>query len=217
MRAPIMAACALVLGSLYTGASFADEMYKVTITNITRGVSFTPILAITHKAGHPLFNLGDAASDELAAIAEGGDTAPFSEKLLNSGMAYGAASSSGLLAPGASVSIMVAADGDFEYLTVASMLLPTNDGFIAVNGMKLPDGKKTKVMYSPGYDAGSENNDELCASIPGPFCKGEAFSAGQGEGYVHIHGGIKGIADLDAANYDWRNPVAKITVMRVKK
>jgi len=39
---------------------------------------------------------------------------------------------------------------------------------------------------------------------------------GQGEGFVHVHSGIQGIADLDAARYDWRNPIAKISVKRVK-
>jgi len=204
------------MGSLYATVGLADETYQVTITNITRGVSFTPILAVTHKAGSPLFDLGATPSDELSAIAEGGNTMPFKDMLFANGMAMDSASSAGLLAPGASVSLMVKADGDFSYLTVASMLLPTNDGFIAVNGMKLPKSKKTRVIYSPAYDAGSENNDELCASIPGPHCGGEPFSAGLGEGFVHIHAGIKGVADLNAASYDWRNPVAKISISRVK-
>jgi len=216
MRKFKLAGCLVLLGGLYAGSVFADQTYQVTITNVTRGISFTPILAITHKAGSPLFELGSPASDELAAIAEGGDTTPFKNKLLASGMAMDATSSAGLLAPGASVSLTLTGNDDFDYVTVASMLLPTNDGFIAVNGMKLPDGNKKVMVYSPAYDAGSENNDESCASIPGPHCGGEAFSAGQGEGFVHIHAGIKGIADLDAAKYDWRNPVAKISITRVK-
>jgi len=167
--------CVLGLCSAFAGTAMADESYSVTITNISHGISFTPVLAITHKAGSPLFHLGAAASDELAAIAEGGATAPFKDKLFAAGVAKDAANSSGLLAPGASVSITVAADGDFNYLTVAAMLLPTNDGFFALNGQKLPDGNKSATFYSPGYDAGSENNDELCASIPGPDCGGEAF------------------------------------------
>ena len=216
MRKFTIAGCLLLISAAYASATLAGDTYQVSITNVTRGVSFTPILAITHKAGSPLFTLGAPASSELAAIAEGGATGPFKDALFASGIAMDAASSSGLLAPGATASLIVKADGDFDYLTVAAMLLPTNDGFIAVNGMKLPDGKKTATVFSPAYDAGSENNDESCASIPGPLCNGEAFSDGQGEGFVHIHAGIKGIADLDAASYDWRNPVAKITVTRVK-
>jgi hypothetical protein len=48
-------------------------------------------------------------------------------------------------------------------------------------------------------------------------CGGEGGSPGVGEGYVHIHTGIHGIGDLlTAAMYDWRNPVAEITIRRTK-
>ena len=69
---------------------------------------------------------------------------------------------------------------------------------------------------APGYDGGSEINDELCANIPGPHCGGAAFSDDDGEGYVHIHPGIFGVGDLQASEYDWKNPIAKITVRRIK-
>ncbi|MEZ5601637.1 MAG: hypothetical protein R3F36_12070 [Candidatus Competibacteraceae bacterium] len=57
-----------------------------------------------------------------------------------------------------------------------------------------------------------------CAlSIPGPLCGGEGGSPNVGgEGFVHIHAGIHGIGDLNAADYDWRNPVATVTVERVR-
>lgn len=189
-------------------------MYSVTITNITSGVSFTPLLAITHKAGHPLFKLGKAASPELVRIAEGGDTMPMQEKLLNSGMAYDAASSGGLLGPGETVTLHVKSKEKFKYRSVVAMLLPTNDGVIAINSMKLAGKNRTTLAL--GYDGGSETNDELCANIPGPHCEGAAFSDEDGEGYVHIHPGIFGIGDLQSYMFDWKNPIAEITVMRMK-
>jgi hypothetical protein len=36
------------------------------------------------------------------------------------------------------------------------------------------------------------------------------------KGYLRIHRGIHGISDLKPAIYDWRNPVAKITVTRIR-
>ncbi|MCH6583458.1 MAG: hypothetical protein E2O37_00035 [Proteobacteria bacterium] len=75
------------------------------------------------------------------------------------------------------------------------------------------------MVYSPAYDAGSETNDESCANIPGPpdGCTGAGVSPDDdGEGYVHIHAGIHGISDLIAADRDWRNPVARITIRRSK-
>ena len=190
-----------------------DDTYAVTITNVTAAQSFTPLLAITHKKGHPLLMLGSPALPELVRIAEGGDTMPFQQGLMDSGMAYDAASSGGLLGPGQSVTLNVKSKGRFNHLTVAAMLLPTNDGVIALNGMRLP--KRTQSVMVPGYDAGSELNDELCAHIPGPHCGGAPFSDEDGEGFVHIHPGITGVGDLLSSQYDWKNPIAQITVKRM--
>ena len=63
--------------------------------------------------------------------------------------------------------------------------------------------------------------DELCASIPGPNfveCGGNGGGgapAGGEEGFVHIHAGMHGIGNFKAADRDWRNPVAQITVRRL--
>jgi hypothetical protein len=101
------------------------------------------------------------------------------------------------------------------------MLIPTNDGFFALNGVRGPSGDEVLTLFSPAYDAGSEVNDELCASIPGPNfteCSGPGGGGkptGGEEGYVHIHAGIHGIGDLNASMRDWRNPVAQITIRRI--
>lgn len=199
-------------------ASGNEGMYAVTVTNLTRGETFTPIMVATHTKGIHAFTLGEPASDELAAIAEGGNFGPLSTKLTDSGAAYDIATNGGLLAPGASTTIMVKMAEDFNYVTVTSMLIPTNDAFIAANGVKGPKNKhEHKVVMSPAYDAGSEPNDELCANIPGPVCGGDGPSPNaSGEGYVHIHSGIHGIGDLTSADYDWRNPTAKIVIKRMK-
>lgn len=218
-------ALGLLVCGIFSCVAFADDndddgddnkekIYKVTITNITSGQSFTPVLAISHTEGHPVFMLGQPASPELAAIAEGGDTSGLNAMLMDNGTGFDSASGTGLIGPGQSETLIIRAKGKYRYVSVASMLLPTNDGFFAVNGMKLPK-KHKKMVLSPAYDAGSEMNDELCAHIPGPHCGGEAFSDGDAEGYVHIHSGINGIGDLDASVYDWKNPVASIMIERM--
>lgn len=190
--------------------------YKVTVTNVTRGQTFTPILVASHKnKAFNLFTPGEPASSELAALAEGGDTGPLTLLLQANNRVIDVIDSGALLEPGASVTVTVAARGA-KQLTLASMLIPTNDSFIALNSVKAPKPGKTVTYWSPGYDAGSEPNDELCIHIPGPVCGGEGNSLGSGEGYVHISAGIHGIGDLLPALYDWRNPVAKITVKHVK-
>jgi hypothetical protein len=189
--------------------------YAVSITNLTRGVSFTPIMVATHQPGVRLYNLGEPPSDALAAMAEGGDTGPLAA-IINATPNAKTASSSGLLGPGQTVTVTVASLKGSNHMSLAAMMLPTNDGFIAVTDMPLPKAKQAVAYLSNGHDAGSEPNDELCASIPGPTCQGEGGSPGVGgEGFVHIHAGIHGIGNLEPSEYDWRNPVARITVRQV--
>jgi hypothetical protein len=208
-----------VLIGAQTPTAAAAPRFEVTVTNLTRGQQFTPILVASHRAGVRLFTLGSPASSEVATLAEEGNTAPLAALLLATPGVKDFATSAGLLNPGQSVTISVDAGGGFDHLSVAAMLIPTNDGFFSLNGVEGPLGNQTLTLYSPAYDAGSERNDELCASIPGPFfaeCGGAGGGGkpGGGEGYVHIHAGIHGTGDLDPAQRDWRNPVAQITIRR---
>ena len=66
------------------------------------------------------------------------------------------------------------------------------------------------------YDSGTEINDELCASLPGPGCGPDAGPESDGEGYVYPAPGIRGVGDLDADALAWNNPVARITIRRVR-
>jgi hypothetical protein len=206
---------ALALSVIMIVPAKADnKMYDVTITNLTRGQTFTPILVVSHRRGLPLFELGQAASDELVAVAESGNTAPLQDALTATGKVHDATSTGGLLAPGTSVTVQISAEDDARYISLVGMLIPTNDAFIAINGVRVPKDGKSVVAMSPTYDAGSEANDELCAHIPGPYCMGSGLSEAGGEGYVHIHAGIHGLNDLAAAEFDWRNPTAKISITR---
>lgn len=197
--------------------------YEVTITNLTRGQTFTPILVASHQAGLTLFRLGAPASRPLAILAEEGDTGPLTTRLQARPKVREVVNSGGLLAPGASATVLVEAPGRFNHISVASMLIPTNDAFFALNGVQGPSDNDVLRLFSPAYDAGSEVNDELCASIPGPNfveCGGPGGGgqpAGGAEGYVHIHAGIHGIGDLNASRRDWRNPVAQITIRRIRQ
>ena len=217
---------AITCGLALTPSARADDdhdggRFEVTITNLTRGQQFTPILVASHKSTVKLFELGKPASPELQILAEQGNTAPLAAALaLLPGTAQ-VVSGSGLTNPGASVTLIVEGRRGFGFLSVAAMLIPTNDAFFALNGVALPRGNDTLTLTAPAYDAGTERNDELCASIPGPFfaeCGGSGGGAapGGGEGYVHIHAGIHGIGDLPAATRDWRNPVALIRVRRMR-
>ena len=210
----------ITASSFMTAPVFASDearRYEVTITNLTRGISFTPILVATHRSGPVLFTVGKPASDELLTVAERGNTAPLANSLNALGKVADLKTTTGLLSPGQSVTVVLEGGKKVKHISIASMLLPTNDAFFSLNAVLLPGSSRSRSYYSPAYDAGSETNDELCINIPGPHCGGNGLSpADSGEGFVHIHAGIHGIGSLDAATYDWRNPVAKISIRRLK-
>jgi hypothetical protein len=207
----------LTLTSSQAMASGSGDYY-VTITNLTNRINFTPILVSSHRRPVAIFDAGTPASDDLAAIAEGGDVGPMTTTLNHNSNVVDVQNSGGLLGPGESVTVIVRGNHGARYISVASMMLPTNDGFIGLNSVEVSK-RGSMTFYSPGYDAGTEANDELCANIPGPRCQGVGPSPGENdgdEGFVHIHRGMHGSVDLSAAVYDWRNPVARITVSRVR-
>lgn len=207
--------CSIVTALLAFSTSlvFADT-YEISVTNVTRAQAFTPRLAITHSTGS-VFTPGEAAIEELVAIAEGGDLAPMTALSNSAGdLTTDLQVGEGLLNPGETQTITIAGNSG-DLLTLLSMLIPTNDGFIGLNAVALP--ATGSITYNGMvYDAGSETNDESCANIPGPVCGGDGPSpADDGEGYIHVHSGIHGTADLAAATYDWKNPAVIIKVSKL--
>lgn len=111
---------------------------------------------------------------------------------------------------GDTASIPVTLGNGCDYVTIASMAINTNDCFVALNSVKIGKGEE---YYLNGLDSGSEANDELCANIPGPACAMDSGNGStDGEGFVHVHRGFHGVGNLAAANYDWRNPMARVYV-----
>ena len=208
---------ALSVASVSASAESTGPMFEVTVTNVTAGQLFTPLLVVSHTPGVKIYTPGAPASDELVTLAESGNIGPLESALLATPGVADVAKGAGLLHPGQSVTFSVATMDGATHVSVAAMLLPTNDGFVGLGDVAGPSGQGTVTVHALAYDAGSETNDESCAHIPGGAgCGGEALSPGDlGEGFVHVHRGIHGIGDLDAAAHDWRNPVALVRITRI--
>lgn len=216
MKTKLLVLAAGLLASSMSMATEKHSQFKVTVTNLTQAQAFTPILVSSHRWGVHFFELGEPASTELAALAEGGDIMPLKTSLDNNHRVVDTNNSEGLLEPGHTVSILVDAPYKARRISLASMMIPTNDSFIALDNVATPRGYGKLTYMVPGYDAGSEMNDEMCLNIPGPVCGGAGGSPeSDGEGFVHISNGIHGQGNLDASIYDWRNPAAKVTIQRV--
>jgi len=221
---------ALVAAGLSTSALAQD--IDVTVTNLTQGIYFTPILVGAHDAENSLFTTGMAAGPELQAMAEGGDISGLAGILASINADTVENPASGLLAPAMSTTTnLMTADGNTQ-LSIVAMMLPTNDGFIGLNSWTIPTEPGTYTINVNAYDAGTEANNEVingggASGVLGiPVAPGaDAGTGGTGvtteetNMTVHIHRGnlgdddlAGGKSDLDNTVHRWLNPVARVTV-----
>ena len=107
---------------------------------------------------------------------------------------------------------MVSASSDMGYLSLATMLVTTNDGIVLANSLPLfdEDGHpRTFEMNLMAYDAGTEENNELATHVPVPF-DGHERAPTEG-GVIALHSGITGVGDVGAA-FAWTEPTATVAV-----
>ncbi len=205
--------------------------YWVTLRNLTDGQPFSPGLAVTHRPSTHLFEVGSLADAGIEAIAESGNEAPavaaaaarrhvtdvvdIDRPLTPQGTVVGSFTDTFVFE-------IMARPGD--RLSLATMLICTNDGFTGLNGGRLPRRGEATYMLA-GYDAGTEGNTEESADIVDP-CSGlgPVPLAGDPNGNddagvdasphvaIQHHPGILGGGDLSPAEHGWTGPVAMITI-----
>jgi len=236
----LASAAVLAVGLLVTAASAGSAgnniaTYEVTITNLADAQPISPPVAVTHRRAVKLFKPGTSASDAIEAIAEDG----------NQGVAVaaltGAAKVTDVVDVGAPLTPSGVTIGDFtdsitfeidahrrDRLSLAGMLICTNDGFVGLNSIKLPKASAgTVTHYLNAYDAGTEKNTELSEDIVDP-CSGLGPVVLDGDpdgnnndgietdGVIRHHDGVSGtVGDLLAA-HDWDDPVAMIEIRVVE-
>jgi len=203
------------------------KKYKVTINNVTANQPFSHAAVIIHQPSYHVFQPGQAASVALEHLAEGGSNSQLiNEASADEGYLSSKSGSSGIL-PGESETIEISVDKnatDFK-LSIASMLVNTNDAFAGSSSGKIAGLAvgESFAMHIPVWDSGTEANDELANSIPGPAGGGKGFAASR-EGdsdFVAIHQGVVTNADglvtsvLDES-HRFNNPVGLLRVERVK-
>lgn len=211
---------------------------QVTIENLApaNGTYLTPVWVGFHDGTFDLHDIGSAASAHLERLAEDGSTAPLSGAFTAAvtGGVDGTIANGGPIAPGASVSQVFnlnALSGMNSYFSYASMIIPSNDAFIA-NGNPMAYSVFNGGIFQPVsfvvnggmvLDAGTEVNDELPANTA--FFGQMTPNTGVMEnGVVGLHGGFRPVvdggiladgmfqhADFTASGYQ----VARITLTQV--
>ena len=222
----------LSLSALAISTSSLAADIDIKITNLTQGIYFTPLLVTAHSNDLSLYKVGMAASEDLQKVAEGGDISGYSMTLSGTTADVIENPAEGLLAPGMSVETSLMTMDANTHLSLVSMLLPTNDGFVGLNSWEIPTEVGTYTIYLNGYDAGTEANDEIIngGGMPGAAGIPVDPSGNNGTGatgvtmeeatqVVHVHRGnlgdddvAGGSSDLDSRIHRWLNPVAKVTV-----
>ncbi|MGD8938742.1 MAG: spondin domain-containing protein [Gammaproteobacteria bacterium] len=218
-------ACALGLGSAATAQAAS---WDVTVTNLTNGNYFTPLLVASHDHDTHMFEVGESAATYpgIELMAECGDLSELTTTFDPMEQGIVENPNGGPLAPGASVTTtLTTAMGD-THLSVVAMILPTNDAFVGLNSVHIDSEPGTYTFYMNAYDAGTEANDELMSTgcdtstagipaDPGGMAGsgGTAASGNDGNTMIHVHRGILGGAsDLDSSIHRWQNPVARVVV-----
>ena len=212
-----------------------SQMFEITLTNLTEGVhgesghTLSPAIFAAHPAGVKLAAVGEPANEAIVMLAEGGNTSGLEALAAAAGanveIAMNADMTRRYTMPGQSSTVTLTADMVNSSLSVGSMLVSTNDAFIAAIDVPLFDEAGMPVSTTielMAYDAGSEDNTEMASDIPGPLGLDEAADpAGSNArvptegGVIAPHEGIQGVGDVSEA-FAWDEPTAMLTIMPVE-
>lgn len=195
--------------------------YQVTVTNLTHAQPLSPIAVALHSSDVKWWSIGEAASDALASLAESGSN----EALLSNDALFATASGNVPVAPGESVTLEISVDDIANaHISIASMLVNTNDAFSGVNSVDLSLLEVGGVYRRNAhvYDAGTEENTEAMGTIPGPADSGEGNSEGrEAHDVVTLHPGVVTASDglttsVLSADHKFDNPGVRISITRME-
>ena len=217
----------------FASSSAMAQDLSIEVTNLTQGLYFTPIITSAHTSENHIFMSGSAATAELQAMAEGGDISGLASILSNADANTNENPAGGLLAPGMSTTYTLTNDSTNTHLSLATMILPSNDGFVGLDSWEIPSEAGTYTINLNAYDAGTEANDEIRGSgapgmpgmpVPPPLAasygtNGTGITDTETNTMIHIHRGSigddmtdGGKSDVSNSVHRWLNPVAKLTI-----
>ncbi len=231
LAATVLAACSDSDDAVFTPTPAptppAMASFEVTVTNLTNAQPLSPVAVIAHQDGYAVFTIGSAATLGLEELAEGGDNSTLLSEADADAAVLTTASGAGPIGPGANETIsfeVLESDLSGLLISVSSMLVNTNDAITGTNGIAVGDlqAGESMVLRTIAYDAGTEANNELATSIPGPAGGGEGFNVARDDAFdrVAMQSGVVGAEDGFATSdlsgqHRFDNPVASVRVERI--
>ncbi len=199
-----------------------QRQFQVDVTNLTQNQAISPVAVILHRTAYQPFMMGEKSSMALEILAEGGDNNALLADANTNVEVFDTASGSAKIVVGASERFMLAGTSSEYQLSLAGMLVNTNDGFAALNGADVDQltAGASITFYANVYDAGTEGNSEAASDLPGQG--GEGFNAVRNDSdFIIIHPGVVSAIDgLETSVLDqshrFDNPAMKVQVTRLQ-
>lgn len=213
----------LFLAACGSDGGGSSASFRVTLTNITQSQPLSPMAVVLHGDAYSAWDLGVSASQALEVMAESGSPADLIQTADTDPDVLDTATGAGVVLPGATDSVeLTVFNTKGIKLTLATMLVNTNDAFGGLNGQPLSELAvgQSAIFMAPAYDAGTEANSESADTVPGPAAGGEGFNAVRDDmDFVRIHPGVisgqDGLAGSALSGvHRWDNPVFKLVVTR---
>lgn len=173
-------------------ADLVSVTVEVTNHAPTGGVYLSPFWVGFHNGSFDTYDVGAASSIQLSRLAEDGNASPLAQTFAQNGSLSGASTpqvgqrvqgtlmgTGGAIAPGETVAMefQIDPEGANQYLSFASMVLPSSDYFIAnedpwaidLAALAGPGGGAVMFNQSHATDAGTEINDFATSAGNGLF------------------------------------------------
>ena len=204
------------------GSTATPASYAITLTNLTGAQAIAPVAVVLHTSGYNMDMLGASASLALEKLAEGGDNVMLLSEANAHASVLTSVGGAGAIMPAASETLMAnVTDLAGLQLSIAGMLVNTNDGFAALQGLDISTlavGESTSAFLAV-FDAGTEANTETALTMPGTG--GTGFDAVRDDvGFISVHRGVVTVDDglatsglFDKHRFD--NPAVKVTIRRI--
>ena len=127
---------------------------------------FSPLVGWVHEIDHPYFKEGEFASSGIEQMAETGSTNTLESELqalINQDKGLKTYTGSGLNGGVGTISIDIEVNRDFPAVSLATMLAPSPDWFVACASVNLLDNDNEfvleKTLVGHLYDAGTEEGN----------------------------------------------------------